>query len=178
MALLLLLRPSVPATAGTEGGDARQTHATHSSNYREQRDRIAPLCGPRDWQDLMLRPSLAAAAVSSSLLRVILLRRAAPRRRRLLLTFKPRRRAAGWAARGRTAAAAAQLGRASSTHHEQQLCSREALPASPRCARATQRLLNFSSGRESTCLVWATCCNTKPSSAFYGQTAADSATGP
>ena len=72
MALLLLLRPSVPAAAGTEGGDARQTHATHSSNYKEQRARIAPLCGPRDWQDLMLRPSLAAAVpavppVSSSL---------------------------------------------------------------------------------------------------------------
>ena len=50
------------------------------------------------------------------------------------------------------AAQAVRWGRASSTHHEQQLCSREALPASPRCARATQRLLNFSSGREA--LAW------------------------
>ena len=107
MALLLLLRPSVPAAAGTEGGDARQPHATHSSNYREQRARIARRVRPRDRQHLMLRPSLAAAAVSSSLLRLVLLRRAAPRRRRLLLAFKPRWRAAGWAARGRTAAAAA-----------------------------------------------------------------------
>ena len=122
---LLLLRASVPAVAGTEGGDARQTHATHSSNYREQRARIAPLCGPRDWQDLMLRPSLAAAAVSSSLLRVILLRRAAPRRRRLLLTFKPRRRAAGWAARGRTAAAAAQLKLVASDDQREGFCTGE-----------------------------------------------------
>ena len=125
MALLLLLRPSVPAAAGTEGGDARQTHATHRSNYREERARIARRVRPRDRQHLMLRPSLAAAAVSSSLLRVILLRRAAPRRRRLLLTFKPRRRAAGWAARGRTAAAAAQLDLVASDDQREGFCTGE-----------------------------------------------------
>ena len=170
---LLLLRASVPAAAGTEGGNALTTHST---------DRT--YCGERRASSEAGVPRAAASASQSACEHLTSLNgssfqhqqsrpRAAHRRPRRLLTVQLRLPAAGWAPRCRRAAAVAHLehvasdgqreefctrehssdhgsgttgdqkAQAGSAHHQQQLCSRQALPASPRCTRATRRPFEF-----------------------------------
>ena len=122
---LLLLRASVPAAAGTEGGNALTTHST---------DRT--YCGERRASSEAGVPRAAASASQSACEHLTSLHRsslqhqqsrpqAAHRRPRRLLTVQLRLPAAGWAPRRRRAAAVAQLEHVASDGQREEFCTRE-----------------------------------------------------
>ena len=122
---LLLLRASVPAAAGTEGGNALTTHST---------DRT--YCGERRASSEAGVPRAAASASQSACKHLTSLHRsslqhqqsrpqAAHRRPRRLLTVQLRLPAAGWAPRRRRAAAVAQLEHVASDGQRGEFCTRE-----------------------------------------------------